>query len=317
MGVNYLRVSVTDRCNLRCVYCHPLCGCDYLERKEILRLEEIHRIVQLFAKCGVRKVRLTGGEPLVRKNIVYLVRKIAGIKEIEDISLTTNGVLLESAAEELKAAGLHRVNISVDSAERESFKEITGFDFLPRVTEGIRKALETGLRPVKINSVLIRGINVSQILPLARMSIHLPVAVRFIEYCPTSKYTRPASDYVPTGEVCGIIEHEFGPLSDVQSGDTDGPALCSRIKGAAGTIGFISGRSSAFCESCNRIRITSDGRIKPCLYSSQYYDIKGLIRGGAEDGELLEFIRGILCEKHAYTRQGSVADEFSMQEIGG
>ena len=214
MGVNYLRVSVTDRCNLRCVYCHPLCGCDYLERKEILRLEEIHRIVRLFAKCGVRKVRLTGGEPLVRRNIVHLVRKIAGIKEIEDISLTTNGVLLESAAQELKAAGLHRVNISVDSAERKSFKEITGFDFLPRVTNGIRKAIEAGLSPVKINSVLIRGINVSQILPLARMSIHLPVAVRFIEYCPTSKYTRPASDYVPTGEVRGIIENEFGLLSE-------------------------------------------------------------------------------------------------------
>jgi cyclic pyranopterin phosphate synthase len=288
-----------------------------LERKEILRLEEIHRIVRLFVKCGVRKVRLTGGEPLVRRNIVYLVRKIAGIKEIEDISLTTNGVLLESAAEELKAAGLHRVNISVDSAERKSFKEITGFDFLSRVTEGICKALEAGLRPVKINSVLIRGINVSQILPLARMSILLPVVVRFIEYCPTSKYTRPASDYVPTREVREIIEHEFGPLSDIPSGGTDGPALCFRIKDAAGTIGFISGRSSTFCESCNRIRITSDGRIKPCLYSSRYYDIKGLIRGKAADGELLKLIRKILYEKPAYTRQDSVADEFSMQEIGG
>jgi cyclic pyranopterin phosphate synthase len=288
-----------------------------LERKEILRLEEIHRIVQLFAQCGVRKVRLTGGEPLVRKNIVYLVRKIAGIKEIEDISLTTNGVLLESAAEELKAAGLQRVNISMDSAERRSYKEITGFDFLPRVTEGIRKALEAGLRPVKINSVLIRGINVSEILPLARMSIHLPVAVRFIEYCPTSKYTKPASDYVPTMEVREIIEHEFGPLSDVPSRDTDGPASCFRIKGAAGTIGFISGRSSTFCESCNRIRLTSDGRVKPCLYSSRCYDIKGLIRGGAADGELLKLIRRIFYEKHTYTRQGSVVDEFSMQEIGG
>ena len=317
MSVNYLRVSVTDRCNLRCVYCHPLCGCDYLDRREILRLEEIHRIVRLFAKCGVRKVRLTGGEPLVRKNIIYLIRNIAAIKEVEDISLTTNGVFLDSLAEQLKAAGLHRVNISVDSAERKSFKEITGYDFLPRVTEGIRKAIEIGLNPVKINSVLIRGINVSQIIPLARISMHLPVSVRFIEYCPTSKYTRPASDFVPAGEVREIIENEFGFLAEVPSGDTDGPASCFKIKYAAGTIGFISGRSSVFCKSCNRIRITSDGRIKPCLYSSRYYDIKDLMRKGAQDGGLLEFINRILNEKHSFTRYNSAAEEFNMQEIGG
>ncbi|MHC4596327.1 MAG: GTP 3',8-cyclase MoaA, partial [Planctomycetota bacterium] len=205
MSVNYLRISVTDRCNLQCIYCHTLGGCDFIERKEILRFEEIHRIVRLFVGCGIRKVRLTGGEPLVRKNIVHLVRELADIAGIEELALTTNGVLLEPIAAELKDAGLQRVNISVDSAERESYKHITGFDLLSRVTKGIYKAIAVGLTPVKINTVILRGINESQIPALAHMSAYLPLAVRFIEYCPTSKYTKPASDYVPNSEVRKII----------------------------------------------------------------------------------------------------------------
>ena len=317
MNADYLRVSVTDRCNLRCVYCHPLGSCDFVERKEILRLEEIHRIVQLFAKCGVRKVRLTGGEPLVRRNIVYLVEKLAGIKEIEELTLTTNGTLLELLAAELKNAGLQRVNVSVDSAERQSYKEITGFDLLPRVTRGIYRAIEVGLTPIKINSVIIKGINVSQIVPLAEMSVHLPVAVRFIEYCPTSKYTRPASDYVPTSEVRETIERKFGPLSAVPTGDTSGLASYFRINSSTGVLGFISGRSSTFCQLCNRLRITSDGKIRPCLYSSHYYDVKKLIRAGAGDAEVLKLLKKILREKSNYTKLLSPAKEFSMQNIGG
>ena len=217
MNADYLRVSVTDRCNLRCIYCHPLDGCDFVERKEILRFEEIYRIVQLLVECGIRKVRLTGGEPLVRKNIVYLVEKLAGIEGIEELALTTNGVLLESLAAELKDAGLHH-------------KQITGFDLLPTVTKGIYKALEVGLRPVKINSVIMRSINVSQIPLLAQMSVRLPVTVRFIEYCPTSKYAKPASDYVPTSKVREIIEFEFGHLLPVIADGTSGPASYFKIK---------------------------------------------------------------------------------------
>jgi cyclic pyranopterin phosphate synthase len=318
MKTDYLRVSVTDRCNLRCVYCHPLCGCDFfIERKEILRLEEIYRIVRFFVECGIRKVRLTGGEPLVRKNIVYLVKKLAGIEEIEELTLTTNGILLESLAAELKNAGLQRVNISVDSAENQSYKEITGFDLLPRVTKGIYKALEVGLSPVKINSVIIKGINVSQILPLAQMSVYLPVVVRFIEYCPTSKYTKPASDYVPTSEVREIIENKFGPLSTMLTGATNGPALYFRIKNSAGTIGFISGRSSIFCHSCNRLRLTSDGTIKPCLYSGHSYDLKKLMRNGASDQKVLNLLKRIISEKSSYTKLNSFTDEFSMRKVGG
>jgi len=317
METDYLRVSVTDRCNLRCVYCHPLGGCDFIERKEILRLEEIYRIAQLFTKCGIRKVRLTGGEPLIRRNIVYLIEKLSGIQGIEELSLTTNGVLLACLAKELKDAGLKRVNISIDSTQRQGYKEITGYDLLSKVTKGIYKALEVGLKPVKINSVIIKGINVSQILPLAEMSINLPVAVRFIEYCPTSRYTKPANDYVPNHEIRKVIEREFGPISFVFTGATNGPASYCKICNAAGSIGFINGRSSMFCRDCNRLRLTSDGKIKPCLYSTQDYDIKRLIRNDSDDENILKFLNNILQEKNNFTKLNSSDEEFHMQKIGG
>lgn len=317
MRADYLRISVIDRCNLQCVYCHPLCGCDFLKREEILRLEEIERIAGLLAKCGVRKIRLTGGEPLIRKNLIYLVKKLARIKEIKELTLTTNGVLLESLAPDLKDAGLQRVNISVDSAERRTYKEITGFDFLPRVTKGIYKALEVGLRPVKINSVIIKSLNISQILPLAQMSIRMPVTVRFIEYCPTSKYTKPASEYVSTKSVCEIIEQEFGPLTPVCSAKNNSPASYFRIRNSAGMIGFISGRSSSFCQSCNRLRLTSDGKIRPCLYSTEDYDVKRLIRNGSDDEKILKLLKTILQEKNNFTKLNPSGGEFHMQKIGG
>ncbi|MHC4395877.1 MAG: GTP 3',8-cyclase MoaA [Planctomycetota bacterium] len=317
MKTDYLRVSVTDRCNLRCVYCHPLDGCNLIDRKEILKLEEIHRVVELFSYCGIRKVRLTGGEPLIRRNIVYLIENLSDIEGIEELSLTTNGVLLASLAQELKDAGLQRVNISMDSTDRKSYKEITGFDLLPKVTKGIYKALEVDLKPIKINSVIIKGINVSQILPLAEMSFHLPVAVRFIEYCPTSQYTRPASDYMPNHELRKVIERKFGPISFVFTGATNGPASYYKIRNAVGTIGFINGRNSVFCHNCNRIRLTSDGKIKPCLYSTQDYDIKRLIRNGSDDENMLKFLKNILQEKNNFTKLNSSDEEFHMQKIGG
>jgi len=317
MKTDYLRVSVTDRCNLRCVYCHPLDSEAFIERKEILSLEEIDRIVAFFVKCGIRKVRLTGGEPLVRKNIVYLVEKLAGIDGVEELSLTTNGVLLESLAEELKNAGLQRVNISVDSAENQSYKEITGFDLLPKVTKGIYKALEVGLKPVKINSIIIKDINFSQILPLARISVDLPFAVRFIEYCPTGRNTRSASDYISTSEVREIIESKFGPLSVVLTDNANGPAKYFKIRNAAGTIGFISGRSSMFCRDCNRLRLTSDGKVRPCLYSAHSYDLKKLIRNGAGDREVFNLLKRIISEKKNYNKLNSFTEEFSMRKVGG
>jgi len=317
MKTDYLRVSVTDRCNLRCIYCHPLDGCDFLDHNDILRFEEIFRIVRLFARCGIRKVRITGGEPLVRRNIVYLVEQLAGIDGIDELALTTNGVLLGPLAADLKNAGLQRVNISMDSAEKESYKKITGFDLLEEVTSGIYRAMEAGLSPVKINSVIIEGINVPQILPLARMSIDLPIAVRFIEYCPTSRNTHPAGDFVATSRVRGIIENEFGSLSPVSGNNMAGPALNYKINNAVGTIGFISGRSSVFCSDCNRLRLTSDGKIKPCLYSSHNYNPKKLIREGAGDEDILAMLKMAIAEKSKHTKSNSPANEFTMRKVGG
>ena len=319
MSVDYLRISVTDRCNLRCIYCNPLGDCGCIEPGEILRFGEIERITRLFAECGINKFRLTGGEPLVRKDIVRLVDKLATIPNIDDLALTTNGVLLEPLAAQLKSAGLQRVNISVDSAEIESYKQITGFDLLPKVTKGIHKAIEAGLTPVKINSVIIKGLNDSeeQILALAAMSVDLPVTVRFIEYCPTGKYTNPASDYLPNRDVRAIIERKYGPLSSVVMEHSPGPALNFKFRDSAGAVGFISGRSSMFCRSCNRLRLTSDGKIKPCLYSAHTYDLKRLIRGQASDRQMRDLLKRIISEKGNYTKLNSLKEGFSMCKVGG
>ena len=317
MRINYLRVSVTDRCNLRCIYCNPLGDCGLIERDEILTFEEIHRIVGLFAECGISKVRLTGGEPLVRKNIVHLVRELAAIAGIEDLALTTNGVLLETMAEELKAAGLNRVNVSVDSVERENYKRITEFDLLEKVTKGIYKAIEVGLMPVKINTVVLKGINEQDVAALARLSVEMPIAVRFIEYCPTSKSAKPGRFFIPNSQVRRSIESRFGPLAAAVMANANGPAVYFKIKGAAGTVGFISGRTTVFCHLCNRLRLTSDGKIRPCLYSAHNYDIKKLIRAGADDRQVRNFLKKILTQKSNFTKLNSPAEEFSMQNIGG
>lgn len=319
MSVDYLRISVTDRCNLRCVYCNPLGDCGFFEHKEILRFEEIERIAELFTQCGISKIRLTGGEPLIRKDIVRLVDKLAAIHAIDSLALTTNGVLLEELAGQLKAAGLHRINISVDSAQRKSYKNITGFDLLPKVTKGIYKAIEAGLAPVKINSVIIKGINDSeeQITGLAEMSIRLPLTVRFIEYCPTGKHTNPASDYLANSEVRAIIERKYGQLCSVVDGQSHGPALNFKIKDSVGAIGFISGRTSTFCCSCNRLRLTSDGKLMPCLYSSHTYDLKKLIRNGVSDKAMLDLLKRIISEKGNFTKLNSLKNGFSMCKVGG
>ena len=322
MNVNYLRISVTDRCNLRCTYCNPLGACDFIAHEEILTFEEIQRLVKLFAECGIQKVRLTGGEPLVRKGIAELVRRLADISGIEEVTLTTNGVLLAAMATELKAAGATRVNVSIDSMDRQTYRQITGSDALPDAISGIRKAIEVGLTPAKINSVIVKGLNdsVEEIEALARMSVDLPVTVRFIEYCPTDTKTLAASSYVPNSEICRMVESKFGSLSPVASGYRDGPAVYFKMRDSAGMIGFISGRSSMFCQTCNRLRLTSDGKVKPCLYAAPAYELKGLLRSGAGDEELLALLRTIVDQKARYTKVNSsveIFEKFSMQSIGG
>ena len=331
MSIDCLRVSVTDKCNLRCVYCHPLPDCGLIEQGEILGFEEICRIVRLFAECGIKKLRLTGGEPLLRRDIVQLVRELAAIAGIEELSATTNDIFLESMAEELKAAGLHRVNISVDSIERETYERITGFDLLPRVLEGIYRAIDAGLTPVKINSVIIKGLNDSeeQITALADMSVDLPLSVRFIEYCPTNASTRPAADYVPNAAVRAVIERKYGVLVGATPrgcpGQAHGPAPTKgngpaeyfKAPDSAGTIGFISGRTSNFCSSCSRLRLTSGGKVMPCLYSARAHNLKTLISSGESDRQICRFLSRIIAEKVNYTKSNSLKEEFSMCKIGG
>jgi cyclic pyranopterin phosphate synthase len=283
----------------------------------MLRFEEIQRIVRLFAECGIGKVRLTGGEPLIRRDVIELVKELGVVPKIEDLALTTNGVLLEQMAEQLKAAGLGRVNVSLDSVQRGSYKRITGFDVLGNVMAGIHKAIEVGLSPVRINTIILKGINESDIVALAKLSVEMPVAVRFIEYCPTHKETVPEGFFVPNSQVRRSIEGRFGALVPTVAVDGNGPAVYFKIKGAAGTIGFISGRTKVFCRLCNRLRLTSDGKVKPCLYSAHGYDLKGLIRSGAGDEQILALLKKIIAEKHMYTKLNSFTEEFSMRNVGG
>ena len=317
MNVNYLRVSVTDACNLRCIYCNPLGDHGLGDRAAMLDFEEIQRVVRLCVECGIRRVRLTGGEPLVRGGIAGLVRRLAGVAGIEDLSLTTNGVLLGPMAADLKAAGLRRVNISLDAADRPCYRQMTGSDRLEQVLDGMYQALAVGLTPVRLNCVVMREHNLDQIVPLAELALRLPVSVRFIEYCPTTSRTGPASDYVPNGEVRSRIEGRLGPLAGAVVPDAGGPAVYFKPQGAAGTIGFISGRSSVFCHRCSRLRLTSDSRIRPCLHADRHHDIRGLLRSGAGDEVIRDLIRRIIREKAGYTRIASSAEDFLMQSIGG
>jgi cyclic pyranopterin phosphate synthase len=315
MDVDYLRISVTERCNLRCIYCNPLGRC--VEREDTLSIDEIRRVVELLTQCGIHKVRLTGGEPLLREDIVDLVRALAGISGIDDLAVTTNGVLLASTAADLKAAGLKRVNISLDALDRECYRRIASEDKLAEVLAGMHKAIDIGLTPVRINCVVMRDVNLSQVEALAGLSLELPVAVRFIEYYPTTKLTGPASSYVPNREVRGLIESRFGPLSDMTLPCTGGPAVHLKIAGAKGAVGFISGRSSMFCHRCTRLRLTSDGKMRPCLYAGRDYDVGQLLRSDADDETILHLLRTALREKSLYTKANSTAGDFLMQHVGG
>jgi cyclic pyranopterin phosphate synthase len=315
--IDYLRVSITDRCNLRCLYCNPT-GREHLtDRGSMLTFAEICRAVGLFARCGFRRVRLTGGEPLVREGIIDLVRGLAGISGIEEVTLTTNGVSLAALAGPLQQAGLNQVNVSLDAVTEACYQRITGSNLLPQVMDGIRTAQEVGLSPVKINAVVMKDINVTEIPALARLSLTLPLLVRFIEYCPTDRQTQAVDLYVPNGEVRRLLEREFGRLSPVVLARGGGPAVYFKMRDSAGAVGFISGRSSVFCGQCNRLRLSSEGHIKPCLYSRRSYDMGTLLRENAGDEAILNLIGEVLGAKRQYTRLSSADGSFSMQSIGG
>jgi GTP 3',8-cyclase len=288
--IDYLRVSITDRCNLRCVYCMPAEGILPCGHKDILRYEEIIRIVQVAAGLGVRKVRLTGGEPLTRKNIVFLISSLKKIAAIEDLSMTTNGLLLERFSPEISAAGLDRVNVSIDSFDPERYRQITRTGELRAVLRGISAAKEAGLRPLKINMVPMRGINDDEIEAFARLTLDSDCQVRFIEFMPSAcvDFWSPER-YITADEIRKTIE-AFSTLTAVRT-RKNGPSRYFRLKGAKGVVGFISALTHHFCEDCNRLRLTADGKLRPCLFSETEIDLMSPLRNGAPDSEIARLLR--------------------------
>ncbi|MGI6704176.1 MAG: GTP 3',8-cyclase MoaA [Clostridia bacterium] len=313
--VDYMRISVTDRCNLRCFYCMPEEGVCKMNHRDVLRYEEIIRVVREGAGLGISRIRLTGGEPLVRPGIVSLVREIRGVEGIEEISLTTNGLLLKDMAANLKHAGLDRVNVSLDSLVPEKYKEITRGGDLKKVLEGICASIEVGLKPVKINVVIMKGINDDEIEDLVKLTRILPISVRFIELMPIGHASQRFKDhYISMDSVMDRIP-DLVPDDKVQGG---GPAVNYRLPGAMGTVGFIGALSHNFCHRCNRIRLTADGKIKPCLHSDLEVDLRPALREGKGSlGEMLARAIGLKPRRHCMDNEDREEGNRDMYQIGG
>ncbi len=326
--INYLRISVTDRCNFRCLYCQPEEGIDLLHREEVLSYEEIICIAQAASELGITKIRLTGGEPLIRAGLTDLVAKLAAIKGIDDISLTTNGMLLAHFAVALKKAGLKRVNVSLDSLKPERFESITRYGKLSQVLEGIEAARKAGLVPVKINTVVMRGINDDEVIDFARLTLQDGWHVRFIELMPFGVENPPeehnigklrqSQQFVSVQEIKDKIKTlgELSPSADMKG---NGPAKYFRLPGAKGTLGFISPVSEHFCFNCNRLRLTADGKLRPCLLSDMEIDLRPSIRGCADPevikAKIIEAIKS--KPKQHHLNEGSVPQNRFMSQVGG
>lgn len=316
--INYMRISVTDRCDLRCIYCMSP-SFHNLTHEDILRYEEIYRVVQAAASLGVSKIRVTGGEPLVRLHVSRLVKMIADIHGIDEVSMTTNGTLLAKYATELKAAGLKRVNVSLDSLRPDKFARITGSDKLADVLQGIKVASEVGLTPVKINMVVIKGVNDDEILDLAGKTVTDGWHVRFIEHMPFEESKMQGSGLISIAEIIAKIEAHFGKLHSHLHSAGNGPAKYSRIPGATGTLGFIGAVTECFCAECNRFRLTADGKLRPCLLDDDEIDIREPLRHGASTEELAQIIQSaaILKREQHHLKNGCVPSGRSMRQIGG
>ena len=316
--INYLRISVTDHCNLNCIYCSAG-SVPHLPRHEILTYEEIQRLVEIAASMGINKVRLTGGEPLLRPQLSTLVRMISCIEGIDDISLTSNGLLLSKYALELKEAGLKRVNVSLDTLKEERFTRITSRGKLGEVLRGIEAARHAGLDPVKINTVVLRGINDDETIDFARLTTEEGWHVRFIEFMPFSASDAEALKTVSTQEIREQIQ-SLGKLEPYTGRTGNGPARYYRLPGARGTIGFISPITEHFCHSCNRLRLTSDGQLRPCLLDSDEIDVKGPLRNGATTDELKQLIQQAVAakrERHSLAEGSVTSQGRPMCQIGG
>ncbi len=295
--INYLRISLTDRCNLRCIYCMPKEGISLIGHDDILSFEEILRIARIAATKGISKIRVTGGEPLVRKGVVGLIAELNALPGIDDLSITTNGILLQSSAAALRKAGLKRINISLDSLDPEKYKKITRGGNLNAVLDGIREARIQGFAPIKINVVTIRGVNDDEIIPFAELTLDRPVHIRFIEFMPVDiKSGWKKTHFISNEEIQNRIR-TIGELMQVSSNRRSGPAQMYQLKGAQGKLGFISPLSNHFCESCNRLRLTADGKLRTCLFSDNEFALKTMLRAGCTDAELDERITTAILSK--------------------
>jgi cyclic pyranopterin phosphate synthase len=295
--ITYLRVSVTDRCNLRCMYCTPVKDLKLLDHADILSYEEILKVIGVAADLGIRKVRLTGGEPLLRRNFVHLVESACRTPQIEDVSITTNGVLLEEMARPLFEAGVHRINVSLDTLNPLKYTKITRRECFDAVWKGIQVAEAVGFSPIKVNVVVIRGLNDNEILQFAELSVRKPYYIRFIEYMPIGRNSNwTAERYISSDEIRSKLE-TFGPLHKIPRSIHDGPAERYCFKSAKGEIGFISALTHHFCPSCNRLRLTSYGKLRPCLLADQEVDIKSPLRSGLSHQHLKEVFQRAIASK--------------------
>ncbi len=284
-NINYLRISITDRCNLRCTYCNPHNLTPRQTHRDILSYEELLRLVHVAVRLGISKIRVTGGEPLVRRNVYHFLKKIVEIEGIKDVSLTTNVVLLKKNILKIKRAGIKRINVSLDSLDRRNFEKITRRDLFMQVWEGIEAARSEGFDPIKLNVVAIRGQNDHEFQDIARLSFDYPFHIRFIEYMPMGDAAFNKSRQILTPEIKKRLQ-KIGELIPVPNLINDGPARRYRFEGAIGEIGFISAISSHFCHECNRLRLTASGALRACLLSDIQTDIKGPLRSGCSDLEL-------------------------------
>ncbi len=319
-NINYLRISITDRCNLRCRYCMPLEGVEKLGHDRILSLEEIARLVRVAAQVGIRKVRLTGGEPLIRKNISQLIGYIRNIPEIDDIAMTTNGTLFTDIADELREAGLDRINFSLDTLVAEKYKYITRQGRLEDATRAINKALELKMEPVKINTVLIKGFNDNEVMDFADLAYNRPLHIRFIEFMPIGdlKFWN-RENIISSSETMNMIKRKY-KLVEANKIKGSGPAKYYTLEGGQGSVGFISPMSNHFCGECNRIRMTAEGKLRGCLYDKTESDLMLAMRNGASDEDLRKiFLKTINSkpDKHNMNSGWGEENHRKMYQIGG
>lgn len=315
--IEYLRISVTDRCNLRCQYCMPPEGIQWMPHEAILSFEEILRLMRISIGLGFRRFRITGGEPLVRKGILGFLKEASQISGVKDLMLTTNGVLLPDMAFDVKAAGVKRVNVSLDTLDPERFREITRGGDVRKVLQGVFRSLEAGLEPVKINVVVVRNSNFPELPQFLQLARNYPLHIRFIELMPIGTSSERRDDFVPIAEMKEVLSlHEDTATHAIPGG---GPAEYYQPEGFQGSIGFISALSRHFCGTCNRVRLTADGKLRPCLHSSQEFDLRAVLRQGLSDEELADSLARAVWQKPAqhHMQEEDWNDVRFMSQIGG